>query len=126
MGLPCIAESAGAAASVIQQGGDGLGHGVRGSLVEVATELVEGVPAVEGIQQSSGGEGPDPVGFPVGEGVQEECVGGGQPVEGDDVEVRQDGDPARRDGRDGDLGRDGAKAGSARSFRAWSAPADHQ
>lgn len=105
MGLSCIAESAGATASVIEQGGDGLGHGVRGGLVQVATELVEGVPAVEGVQKRSGGERPDPVGFPVGEGVQEECVGGGQPVEGDDVEVRQDGDPARRDGRGGELGR---------------------
>lgn len=104
-GLPCIAESAGATTGFVEQGGDGLGHGARGRLVQVATKLVEGVPSVEGVQKRNGGERPDPVGFPVGEGVQEECVGGGQSVEGDDVKVRQDGDPARRDGRDGGLGR---------------------
>lgn len=50
-----------------------------GGLVEVATVLVEGVSAVEGVQKRSGGECPDPVGFPVGEGVQEVCVGGRHP-----------------------------------------------
>lgn len=29
MGLPCISESAGATASVVEQGGDDLGHGMR-------------------------------------------------------------------------------------------------
>jgi hypothetical protein len=75
MDLSFVTESAGAAGGIVQQRGDGPGQRVPGCLVQVAAELVESVPAVEGAQEGRGAERPDPVGFPVGEGPQEKCVG---------------------------------------------------
>nr|WP_294001597.1 hypothetical protein [Streptomyces sp.] len=77
--LPCVTESAGAAGGIVQQRGDGLGQRVRGCLVHVAAEFVESVPAVKGAQEGRSGERPDPVGFPVGERVQEEVSAEGSP-----------------------------------------------
>jgi hypothetical protein len=82
MDLSCVTEPAGTAGSVVEQGRDGLGQGVRGGLVQVTAQLVQGPPAVESVREGGGGESPDPVGVLLREAVQEERVGRGQSVGG--------------------------------------------
>lgn len=84
---PGVTDLADAAGGVVQQGGDRLRER-SGVGLQMVTEFGEVAARADGGEQRGGGQGPHAVAGALGEGVEEEGLGGGESVEGHHVVVR--------------------------------------